>query len=996
MKLLSLKAVYKNLLSEAILDQSTFLLSLSDIAQNKPGTINDNSLVGSILKSIEKTSLGSLQGAENKKKRKKAEVLIHKNLKKIKGISGQPVDLKKMRPLYDSILEFLSAKKDVDIEHCLLAADYYMSDFYSSIDEEEKKLVDNGKMKFENVLRVTKFYQQYHEFKDSLGIFSDSYVKVYKDENINVVYPQTSNAFNSFIASTGTSVEWCTQAPSTWQGYNNSQFVMIIHQIQPNRLTSLKVDFNGLIDYEGTCDHENLHMNKYKVQQILPQKAEDMIKKMVEDGDVVSLQPENFKTENVARYASGLLDTNNFEEMFSLLVTVNYMDSSGDLLDDALDEIIRRASEVNKLEKAIEVIVDVAASLNFDSQNFKILLTLDMLRIEKADVLFLETLVNKCLNKRSHVKYFIALCSLYKSIVNMPINLKEINSKINQIAFNALDKSNPVNFKRVMLNIIRNKDLSKQIFKEENFPRFFASKGFKSYFSSKKENCVLINEVERVSGEVERFISQTIKKNRESFAEFVQSHNNEEQDNISFESLDFSMIAKSIQHKTKLSNFDVTTMNLESLGESTFELSSEDIDEIVNSIYTNVDVLKLICERNKFLFDTLLLHFYSSLEDSSRKNNTIDLNLKETSDVFFYLFNNSTEKIPSAINGSLSPNDTVKLFNSTIKAIKQTGNTIKSIEPETRELLTKTVNNRNFFSGLLENNFQLEENLVDFYAEIILNSNFDEESISIIKNSIFDLGLLNNNLSNTSLEKLVSKLLVVPEIKSSIVRSAQSGKDDISNAYNIFYLSKYSSVSRKIITQAYIKYISVITDSRDDNQLQNNNLIESSNQINQIIVSYITITNEITESVGSLIDKNTFWNNNSFKNLVVLMVIKCNKTNVTFSKKHLAKVFYSDNFKRLNTVNRQEILTNFISKSSDNEDNYLNTSDRAVVKKCLKDCLSKGNNLSQDYDFIMSLCKNLDRSSRFHLRTVFPKETTLLDKDVNESTIKSYIRLFLG
>ena len=78
------------------------------------------------------------------------------------------------------------------------------------------------------ILKTTKFYKQYHEFKSDLGSFSNEVIRVYEDNIIEVVYPTNSYSFNSFIEESGHDVTWCTQSPSTWESYNSRQYVMIL------------------------------------------------------------------------------------------------------------------------------------------------------------------------------------------------------------------------------------------------------------------------------------------------------------------------------------------------------------------------------------------------------------------------------------------------------------------------------------------------------------------------------------------------------------------------------------------------------------------------------------------------------------------------------------------------------------------------------------------------------------------------------------------------
>ena len=236
MKILSLKKVFNNILTEAQLDQTNFLASLFPIAKKNPlSKGEENTAIYNIMKSVEETGLIDLEKGElalkgkvNKKARNAANLKIHKDLQVIKGTDGESINLKQMRPLYGSMIEYLEGKKEVSINDCLIAADFFMKEFYDVVDEKEKQLIDDGKFDFSKVFQITKFYQSFSEFKKEMGFFEDSAIKIFEDEQVKVVYPSNSDSFNTYIDSSGCSVDWCTQSPSTWDSYNKRQFVMIM------------------------------------------------------------------------------------------------------------------------------------------------------------------------------------------------------------------------------------------------------------------------------------------------------------------------------------------------------------------------------------------------------------------------------------------------------------------------------------------------------------------------------------------------------------------------------------------------------------------------------------------------------------------------------------------------------------------------------------------------------------------------------------------------
>ena len=1032
MKSLSLKLIYENLLQEAIIDQSTFLDKLVKIVDNKMQEEgNLGILLNKIVKMTKDLDLPELKDAQdelqrqselirsdltpdkaaaqskslkqlkqsNKKARKKVELLIHKALQEIKGLNGAPINLKKMRPLYDSIIQYISSKKDIDIEHCLLAADYYMKDFYDNANEKEKSSVDNGNIDFKEILRITKFYQQYFEFKDKLGLFEDSTYKIYEDDLIKVVYPQTSYAFNSFINASGIDVHWCTQSPSTWNGYNQKQFVMIIQdKVGGEGIISLKVNFDGSVDYEGTCNQYNEHMDRYSVRAILPVKAEDAIGDAIAQGLVNNAAIQDYDAAKITEYINGLLDENNYQEIYSLLIAVSGSDTSGDTFFETIETLLEYSKSKNKLDQAINIFVDAACSLNFDSDDFNIRSCQVPIRNSKVQDDFRNLIVQKCLDKRSHVKYFIAFCRLYNSKF-------EKNSLVKQMAYIALDKKNPVNFIKTIDAISANQPFANMLIEKDYFPEAFFTKGFKVYFNEKKDKIRVLDSEDYsfhpMGDRSEMFVSNIIAGNKESFVEFVQKYNEEENENVDINSLDYSLICRFILHQSNFQKYDIADIGLEKIAEHTFDLQESDLQEIVNNIYTDFSLVKFLCEQNDSLVDALLSHYFSlevSYITDNKRNSSIDLNNQETYRIFLYLLKNSTERIPVLIDGNQPALTVANGFNYTVRLINKFGGTPQNLDSEIKEMLLKIASRNLFYGGLLRKNYPLDDNLVDFFFEIISNVTFKKESLGAIKSCILSLDLLNHDQADMPLQKLLSKIVAMPQVRNFITLEAQdSGTTpaaNIDSIYVMFYLLNNINARTETITSVCVKYLNIISEFSID-RYTFDKLQKSGKQINAKIVSSMSLSKETTQSIGRLIEKQTFWKNFYFKDFIFLLVKRCNQDNIGFYKEHLAKIFYNDRFKNLSNNDRQEILTNFISKGSDQEENYLDTRDRAIVRDCLKDCLAKGTSLQKDYDFIMDLCENLDRYSRFQLRTVFPKEERLKDKDSNEALIMSYIKLFL-
>ena len=1044
MKLLSLKSVYKNLLKEAIIDQGTFLDRLVEVITKK---LLDESSFGNLLNKIIVTTKNSglldlkdeqeeiesaLKNASptlnaelkkrkalNKKARKKAEISIHKSLQEIKGINGDPVDLKKMRPLYDSIIQYLSSPKDVDIEHCLLAADYYMQDFYNTADDNVKQKINDGNINFDEILKTTRFYERYFEFKSELGSFQHDIISVYEDSNVKVVYPINSHSFNSFINSTGESVTWCTQSPSTWESYSSREFVMIIHdKVGSNGIISLKVRFNGSIDYDATCDLYNDHMDKYSVGKILSEVAEEAIREKVDSGEIYKADINPVTLEDLIEYLKGLLDTNNINEIFSIMIASLQQDDDNTMLIEAAKQFFEYANEKNKIKTALEVYADVFSSLIFDDFDVRVEFIKAPLMPLSLEDKFYNILFEKALNKRNHIKYFIAIAD---SLGIPDVANSEFNNKIKQIAFMAANKNNPANFKKVLIAIASNREMRSILLNKSFFPEFFKTKGFIQYFKEKEADIRVFvdkNSYHSMSDQADSFLSELITKNLDSFNEVLYSLQETGETEVTPKAMDISLIARFIIHKANFMEYEIANFELDRLSSVTFEIKEEQLNDIASILYTDLSLVKTFCRSHPGFNDALLQHFYSKVAryiHDNRRNKSISFSDQSSYDILVYLIDNSKGKVePMYRNNGLDiPHLSIANFVTSTLALAKNFGKAYNIGNSLTKVLKKIMINQPFFAGILHESSDFNEsneNFTNYLINIISDIDLDDYSKRYIKKQIKSLEALKNLNSNENRFLLLSELIKIPDIKEYILSSLGTrfkpsesrhgpGYDDLIDLYCAFYVVSKDNVSKEVLLKIFTKYANLVSLDDSSHTPESLNLLDrgGSDIISKIITSTITIDKEFTKAIGRLIHKRFFHNSLHFVSLITEIVIKCNELNVGFHKEHLANVFYSQQFKDYPSSTRHRFLTNFISKGSDGDDNYLATKDRVVVKNCLRDCIKKApKSLAQDYEFIMDLCTNLDEYSKFQLRTAFPNEQRLQPKDTNEELIKNYIKLFFS
>lgn len=280
----------KQIINEAIISQSDFLMNIINIVKSNPKI---SGRLGVILTSVKKDfdKIESLQGKKNKKARNQLLIQIHNDLKMFNGIDGSPLDFKGIRPLYDSIYEFILNKSNVNLDDCLLASDLFMKNIYSSLSPENVEKINKGKFPLTDVFALTKYYKEYEErVEETL-----KYIEIFENEEFKIVYPQSYYGFVKYIKETMDSADdslskeitWCTQKADTYANYLGEHYLMIytkknVQSDDPKFIVSFKVtrpyDANGeveyddmIIDYEETCDRFNDHMSEEDFEEITPE-----------------------------------------------------------------------------------------------------------------------------------------------------------------------------------------------------------------------------------------------------------------------------------------------------------------------------------------------------------------------------------------------------------------------------------------------------------------------------------------------------------------------------------------------------------------------------------------------------------------------------------------------------------------------------------------------------------------------------------------------------
>ena len=274
--------------------------------------------------------------AKNKKSRKSLEQVVIDQIRKHKNIDGSPVEIRNILPLYDSMLEFISNKGDVNINDCIMAADLYMKELYKNADAETIDKMELGDVDFSEVFVKTKYYE---EFMQDF-ILNQKNLLIYEDDKVKITYPTGNFSFNRTIRNyKRADVTWCTKMLSSWLYHTNDkqQYVCIMNvkgldRSHQDYIISLKVLRDGSIDYNDTCDANNDHMNIDSVTKYLSQDALEEIKRKTKDVLQNVVYDDDKDINEIVRIAGNLAKSDMFFALQTLVGTFLCSDWSHDNL----------------------------------------------------------------------------------------------------------------------------------------------------------------------------------------------------------------------------------------------------------------------------------------------------------------------------------------------------------------------------------------------------------------------------------------------------------------------------------------------------------------------------------------------------------------------------------------------------------------------------------------------------------------------------------------
>lgn len=507
--------------------------------------------------------------------RKSAEEILINQLRNYMNVDGTGIEFRQILPLYDSIINYLNTKADVIVDDIIMLADLYMKKIYSSASEEEKKQIDLGNLNFDLLFDKTKFYQSFlikYNIKKPDINDPNLCVKVYESDRVEIYFPKTNDMFNYIIRYFGGKVGWCTQTASTWFNYNKAHYLMILHdklEEDTTKLVSLKIDFDGNIDYEATCDYYNDHMQYSTIQRLLSDSDESKISNFINNNkDLFDLTKNDYLNKvEVEKTINGLLEINNIEYLKQYMFN-SINDDAIELEDNITIDILKRICEENSnIDLFIDILNDILADAFFlDINNDKFFNELYINfddNIELKNKLIFD-LLEKSSKRNTHAKYFILLYNIYGFNENNIItdNIDLFNKSLQQV-FNT---NNTMIFSRCV-NILSNNIINEVSF---DYDVLYKSTGFINYI--KEDNFSFIFKKDNIS----KFVKDLFNKDKEKIINIIETHNENQETKI-----DINNINKTFIFKYLVDDIKISTFNIKDIIES--KLVINNYDELFNN-----------------------------------------------------------------------------------------------------------------------------------------------------------------------------------------------------------------------------------------------------------------------------------------------------------------------------------------------------------------------------------------------------------------------------
>ena len=451
------------------------------------------------LEIIKVDSVLGLSSIKDKKSASKAEAVMTKQIARFSNIDGTPVNFKAIMPLYDKMIDYIEKRTDVNVDSCILAADLYIKELYSTASPSERREIDGGNFDFSIVFTRSNYFARYSKvfLQDSAPV-----INLYEDNDVKIVYPTSITAFNKEISKNNIEggLSWCTQNIGSWQSHHKDHFVAILYDKRVanndkdnNFIISLKINYDvydpeDLIDYNETCDRYNDHMNKRSVLSVISQSVIEDLTDSVQK-KLKYFIPKFIKKNlgEISDVLSSLTKSGRLDLVKEIILKSTTFSSTKETVQLVKLSLANTSDESER--NFLKIIFDVASDSVFYG-SYRVaerLLDYDLLYADTATNLnsseFYNILISTMLNPRAHPKYFMSIFRcLDKEKFKTFVSKKEIIEAC-KIAFNT---NNPINFNTAANDAVGYNASTLEILKRENaigefFETILSSKGFENY-----------------------------------------------------------------------------------------------------------------------------------------------------------------------------------------------------------------------------------------------------------------------------------------------------------------------------------------------------------------------------------------------------------------------------------------------------------------------------------------------------------------------------------
>ena len=1071
----SLKEVFfnkerKNLLFEmGIITQGEFALRLIDLLKKKPALESNPSPLSKIIidttkkehifaKSKRKDAYAKYlrdkgRTTKDDKKLKKslssklksAEAAIHEAIirENIKNNDGEVIDFMKMKPLYESMLDYLELSGDVNIDDCIKAADYYMRNFYRIATKEDKDEIDRGNFDFKTVFKRTNYFQDYLD--DTLPPeienieIRNNIIKLYEDEDVEVVFPLTNPAFLSYISDKEGDLDWCTRGPRTWISYNKKHLVAIAHDKKTLKgdltyLISLKIDFDGSILYEASCDYKNQHMTKNQIQKVISSSAENEIKKIVsENGLRVKGVPENLE-----KHFRNLVELNDIEELKKLFYQIIEIAGVDEGIEENFNLLYKCFEELHGESKALELYQEIMFTA---ATEYTFISNEDLINITSMDLAFspvkkrwldfrqdyLSFSLSKKIRRKSICLNFFLESMIVQDVSNINFSINDLISLIKI----GLKEKNITLFKRIVSNLITflgKVDDATVSAIQESFSSIVTSRGFKSYFREAKLDIfnykpasggnnlsAILSKSSLKADRLDAFLLYLAVQNKDSFIE--ENIETFEEAEISIEMIDYQVIRGFINENisTALLNVDKpdSIKIINDIEYPTLILQKEDIVNIIQNIYSDAEMFKEIAQNDK----DFMAKFLAGLSIRLRRNQDIKELLNQDTSIVEFCVDNAVDIINDMTVGKhLYVSNLIKHI------FLDEDNKLQSVDLKTKSNILKIVfniyenfnviryndvvrqlgqtcsENRKVLSNPGGNEYQLfeqviSEDIISIEAKQVIMCTFLVAFLSVSDGLSSNNNQLMHNFANLFRQKGVAEQYI-DTIKS------------IDNAFSPF-LSAIAAINltAPFVNNSYFQKII-------DLYLKDLSLSKVEYHLNDC-PNYQNIVSYLYQNLNKHISKNQLINSTNFNikenytkifedggpnssidaslvfSLLINLIKNDSEINKGFDKQVLESIIRNNKIVSLDSNDIELILTNFTLYGEDADG--LSLKERVQIRKLYLDMFKRQSHLKKYSDFALELARQTDKVTQKHLALVFPSA-----KDLMEKMLRQYIRMLLS